>query len=191
MDAHRPGDVLDLLLAHVLERKFDLVPLLVAHDPADANATGFGQSFEPGGNVDPVAIDVASVPDDVADIDPHAELDPAIGRHTGVSLCHLALHFDSPTHRIDDTGEDEEQPIPGGFDDATAVFLDLGIGQLAAKRLQRGEGPLLVSPHQPRVAGYVGGKDRCEPTVDAGWPSILHGASPVANDPTSTRTRAH
>jgi len=58
-----------------------------------------------------------------------------IGRHIGVSLCHLALHFDGATHRIDDAGELEEQAIPGGFNDTAAVFLDLGIGQLAAKRL--------------------------------------------------------
>jgi hypothetical protein len=56
------------------------------------------------------------------------------------------LHFDGATHRIDDTGEHEEQPIPGGFNDTAPVFLDLGMGQLAAKRLWRGEGSLLVSP---------------------------------------------
>jgi hypothetical protein len=56
VNAHRPGDVLDLLLAHILERQFELVPHLVTHDPADADTTGFGQSFEPGGNIHPVAI---------------------------------------------------------------------------------------------------------------------------------------
>src|SRR6516165_6224725 len=101
------------------------------------------------------------------------------GGTPGVSLFHLALHFDSTTHRINDTGEFEEQAISGGLNDTAPMFLDLGIGQLAAKRLQRGEGPLLVRSHQPRVAGHVGREDRGETAFDASWPSSLHGASPV------------
>jgi hypothetical protein len=45
MDAHRPGDVLNLLIAHVLERKGELVTHLITHDPADADPTRFGQGF--------------------------------------------------------------------------------------------------------------------------------------------------
>ena len=46
MDAYWSGDVLDLLLAHVLERKGELVAHLIPHHPADADATRFGQGFE-------------------------------------------------------------------------------------------------------------------------------------------------
>src|SRR5262249_37488169 len=42
VDAHRPRDVLDLLLAHILERKGELVAHLVAHHPADADPPGLG-----------------------------------------------------------------------------------------------------------------------------------------------------
>src|SRR5262245_32947236 len=37
MDWHRPGDVLDLVFAHVLERKMELVAHLIAHVAADAD----------------------------------------------------------------------------------------------------------------------------------------------------------
>jgi hypothetical protein len=39
---------------------------------------------------------------------------------------------------------------------------DLGIAELAADRLQRGERALLVRPRQPRIAGHIGGEDRGE-----------------------------
>jgi len=42
---NRPGDVLDLLLAHVLEREGQLVAYLVAHHAADADATGLRQGL--------------------------------------------------------------------------------------------------------------------------------------------------
>ena len=59
-----------------------------------------------------------------------------LGRHIGISLGHFALYFNGATHRIDDAGEFEEQAVACGFDDATAMLLNLGVGQLAPKRLQ-------------------------------------------------------
>src|SRR5258708_910588 len=44
---HRAGHVLDLLLAPVFEREVELVAHLVAHNPADADPAGLGQSFQP------------------------------------------------------------------------------------------------------------------------------------------------
>ena len=105
MDMHRPSDILDPLLAHVFERKGELVAYLIAHDPADPDPARLGQSFQPCRYIDTVTVDVAIVFDDVADIDPHAELDAAIGRHIGVSFRHLALHLDGTNHRVDDAGK--------------------------------------------------------------------------------------
>ena len=59
VDVHRPGDVLDLLLAQILEREIELVAHLVMHDPADTDAARLGQGFEPCGDIDAVAVDVA------------------------------------------------------------------------------------------------------------------------------------
>src|SRR6516164_1999035 len=184
VDAYWPGDVLDLLRAHVLEREAEFVTDLVAHDPADADPTGLGQGFEPCRDIDPVAVDVASVPDDVAEIDSHAELDAPIGRHLGVSLGHLALNLDSATHRVDDAGELDEQAVAGGFYNAAPVLLDLRIAQLAADRLQFGERAFLVRPHQPRIARNIGGEDRGEPA------GLAHASSPAAKrSPDRNRSR--
>ena len=45
IDAHRPGDVLDLLLAQILEGEVELVAHLVAHHAADADAARLGQGL--------------------------------------------------------------------------------------------------------------------------------------------------
>ena len=154
---HRPGDVLDPLLAAVFEGDVEPVADLVAHHPADADLTRLGQSFEAGGDVDAVAVDVALVEDDVAEVDADAELDPPLRRHVGVALGHRPLDLDGAAHRIDDAGKLDEQPVAGGLDDAAPMLLDLGIRQLAPDRLQRGERAFLVGTHQPRITGNVGG----------------------------------
>jgi hypothetical protein len=151
-----------LLLAHVLEREGEPVAHLIADNAADANPARFGQAFEPCRDVDPVAVDIAPVLDDVAEIDPHAEFDAAIRRHTGVSLGHRALHFDCAAHRVDDARKLDQQPVAGGLDDAATVLLDLGITQLTTQRFEAFERAFLVCPHQPRIRGHIGGKDRSE-----------------------------
>src|SRR5438874_12152893 len=87
---NRPGDVLDLLLAGVVEGEVELVAHLIAHDAADADAARLGQSFEARGDVDAVAIDVVVVADDVADIYADSELNALVGRHIGIAPGHVA-----------------------------------------------------------------------------------------------------
>jgi hypothetical protein len=103
-DAHRPGDVLDLLLAQIIEGEVELVADMVVHRPRHADPAGLGQGFEAGGDVDAVAVDVVVVADDVAEIDADAEFDAPLGRHIGVALGHSLLHLDGAAHRIDDAG---------------------------------------------------------------------------------------
>src|ERR1700737_3372763 len=125
----------------------------------------------------------------IADIDPHPELDAAIGRHIGISLRRLALHFDGATYRVDDARKLDKQAVARSLDDATAMFLDFGVGQLAPKRLQPRERPFLIRPHQARIPRHVRRENCREPTLDATSPCGLHGASPVVDDPTPTGAR--
>ena len=53
------------------------------------------------------------------------------------------------------------------------------IDHVGTQRLEPAERPFLVSPDQPRVAGYISGEDRREATFDTSWPCRLHGASSV------------
>src|SRR6516225_6413745 len=99
--AHRPGDVLDLLFAHVLEWDGELVAHLISYYPADADAARFSQGFKARRDVDTVAKDVVLVDHDVAEIDADAEIDAPVGLHARVARGHLALHLDRATNRID------------------------------------------------------------------------------------------
>ena len=174
-DTHRPGDVLDLLFAHVLERDGELVAYLVSYHPADADAARFSQGLKARCDVDTVAEDVVVVDDDVAEIDADPEIDAPFGVHASIACSHFALHFDRATNRIDHAGKLAEQTVACRVDDATAVLLDLGVGNLSPQRLQRRERAFFVRPHQARVARDVGRQDRCEAPLD---PFLRHGRRP-------------
>src|SRR6516165_4070451 len=62
------------------------------------------------------------------------------------------LHFDGAAHGINHPRELDQHPVAGGLDHPAVMFGDLGIDQFAAMRLQTFVRPLLVHPHQTRVA---------------------------------------
>ena len=178
--AHRPRDVLDLLLAPVVKAETELVAHLVAHDAADADAARARQRLEAGGDVDAVAIDVLPVLDDVAEIDADAKLDPPVGRLLGVAQRHLALHVDGAAHRVDDAGELDQQPVAGDPDDAAAVLLDHRVGELAAQHPQPLEGALLVLADEPRVADDIRCQDRRQSAL---YPRFTHQPAQPKREP--------
>ena len=73
----------------------------------------------------------------------------AIWRYIGGSLRHFTLYFNGATHRVGDAGELQQQAVAYSLDDATSMFLDLGIGQSASYRFKRSERSLLILTHQP------------------------------------------
>ena len=174
VDPHRPGDVLDLLLAQILEDKGQPVADVVVDRIGDEHPAGIGQGFDPRGDVDAVAIEVVALDDHVAEIDADAQFDAAVRRDAGVPLGHRLLHLDRAAHRIDDAGKLHQQAVAGGLDDAAPVLGDLRIEELAAQRLEAFERALLVRPHQPRIPRHIGGEDRGETA------GLAHVASPAA-----------
>jgi hypothetical protein len=99
---------------------------------------------------------------------------------------HRCLYLGRATQRIDDAGELDQEPVTGRLDDAAPMARDLRVYHLGAQRLKPAERAFLVGFDQARVAYDIGREDRREPTFDASLPCGLHGASPVAHDPTST-----
>src|SRR5262249_49592308 len=148
-------DVLDLLLAEVVEGDVEAVAHLLVRRGTEANPAGLSQRFEPGGNVYPVAEEVAILDDDVTDIDPHAKVDAPLCRRRGVAGIHLPLHLDRTAHRVDDAGELDKEAVAASFDDATPVLGDFGIAEFATNRTQRRERALFVLAHQSRIAGDI------------------------------------
>ena len=164
-DAHRPGDVLDLLLAQILERDIELVADFVAHDPADADAARLGQPFQPRRDIDAVAEDVAVLDDDVAQVDADAELDaPVLGTpafRSAIPRCTSTAQRTASTTLANSTSS----PSPVVLTmrpRCSAIF-----GSLSSRRiaLKRGERAFLVPPHQPRVAGDIRRQYRSQPAL--------------------------
>ena len=132
IDVHWPSDVFELLVPHVFEDEIELARGILLNAGRDADAARLGQSFEPCCDIDAVAKDVAILDDDVADIDPDAELDAVVGRHVRVAPDHFALHLDGTAQCIHHTAELDEQTVASGFDEAATVSDDLRIYDLGA-----------------------------------------------------------
>jgi hypothetical protein len=140
----RASYVLDPLLPCILEREIELVAHLVTYDAIDADPARLGQSFESRRDVNTIAIDVAAVLDDVAEIDPDTELDAPLLRLSGVTLGHLVLNFNGATYRIDNAGELNQEPVAGRLHNPAAVLLNLRVGKFASQLFERSESAFLV-----------------------------------------------
>ena len=138
----------------------------------DADAAGPGDAFEPGGDVDAIAIDIVALEHHVADIDADAQLEALVGGNSARLLGEGPLQRDSAGHRVEGAGELGEEPVAGGLDDAPAMRGDAGVEHRGLQRLEAGQRALLVSAHEAAVADQIGSQDGCEPS--------LHGPSPFS-----------
>jgi len=114
-------------------------------------------------------MDVLAVDDDIAEVDTHPKGDPLVFWHAGIAAGHALLHLDGAAHRLDHARELDQDAVAGRLHDAAEVLLDLRIDQLTAMGLELRKGPRLIRPHQPAVAGDIGGQDGSELAFDALW----------------------
>src|SRR5262244_964010 len=91
IDTNWPRDVLDALLAPILERVWELVPDLIADHSADADPAGFCQRLQTRRNIHAVTEDVLLLSDHVADVDADAKLGAPVIWHFPFAVDHLAL----------------------------------------------------------------------------------------------------
>ena len=134
----------------------------------NADAAGVGDAFQPGRDIDAVAKNVVVVDDDVADMDADAEFDAFCLGDVDIAQAHRALHLDRAAHRVHRAAELDQHAVAGGFDDAAAIFGDLGIDQRLAEGFQAGQRALLVDAHQPAIAGDVRREDCRQPSLHPG-----------------------
>jgi hypothetical protein len=121
-------------------------------------------------HVHAVAIDIVTLDDDVAQIDPDAKIDPPVGGYVLVSAGHALQNRHGALHRADDTGELHQGAVTHELHDAPFVRGNFRIDQLGAMRLERHQGSRLVSLHEPAVAHHVGGQDGGETAFHVGPP---------------------
>ena len=158
-------DVLQRLLAGVLEGEVEPVADMIAHRCRDADAARLGDALQARRHIDAVAENVAVLDDDVAEIDADAELDAAVLRHVGVAAGHAALDFGGAGDSVHHAREFHQHAVAGQLDDAALVLGDLAVDQFLAMRLERGKRGGLVDAHQPAIADHVGRQYGGEPSV--------------------------
>src|SRR5262249_54027377 len=151
IDPHRPRDVLQLLLTRVLEVHVELVAHLTVGVVGNANAARLRDVFEPSSDVDAVAENVTVLNDNVTDVDADTELDALVGSHSRVALGHTALQLDGAPDGIHGANELDQNPVASTFDDASAMFGDIGFEKFAPVCVEARKRAFLVGPHKPAV----------------------------------------
>ena len=160
VDAHRELDVLELLLANVLELEVEPVADIIADRLGHRDAARFGDAFEPCCDINAIAKDIVVIDDHVAKIDADAELNPPVFGYPRIANRHFALDLRGALDRIHNAGKFDQHAVAGQLDDSSLVFGDGRIDQLGAMGLEASQRADFIGAHQPAVADYVGGKDR-------------------------------
>ncbi len=128
-------------------------------------AARVGQTLQPVGDVDAVAVDVVALDDHVAEIDADAELKPAIGRNVGIALGLGALDLDRAAQRIDHAVELDQQPVAHGLDQPAVMGGDLRLEHLVQVGLKARARPFLVGLAEAAIAGDIGDHHGGEPAL--------------------------
>ena len=156
---------LRLLVAGIRKGGVDLAAHLPECVIGDADAASFGNAFQPRGNIDAVAEDVALVDDDVADVNADAQFDAPVGGFVRIALRHSALLLDGAAGGVHGAAEFDQDAVAGAFDDAAAMLGDRRLQQFATMSVEPGERAFLVRPHQPAVAGNIPGENGRKPPL--------------------------
>src|SRR6516165_3243834 len=90
-----PRNVLELLLAYILEADFETSVDILLHPARNANPTGFGQSLQTCRHVHAVAPYVGAVDDEVTCVNAYTKLYSLLLGQAGIALAHRALNLDA------------------------------------------------------------------------------------------------
>src|SRR6516162_8591905 len=150
---HRPRDILDLLLADVIEGVRESVADMVADGARDADPARRRERLHPGSDIYAVAEDVVLFYDHVAEIDADAEPDPALFGYVRLTVDHPALHLDRAPHDIHHARELGKKAVTGVLYDAATMLLDLRLDQLAEMGLEALVRSLLIGGHKREEPG--------------------------------------
>src|SRR5262245_13593038 len=123
--ADRLDDVLELLLASVLEANVQLALDLAVDLARDEDAAWIGGAFKPGSDVDPVAINIALlVNNHVAQIDADPQLKRALVRRE------VILNFQPAFYGSQRAGKFREDAVSGCLNEATLMVAEAGLNHL-------------------------------------------------------------
>ncbi len=149
------------LLAEIGKLGRDFAAHLAKSVFRDADAAGFGDALEPCGDIDAVAEDIVPLDQYVAAMDADAPFHAAFGGYARIALRRQLLQCQGALHGADHRAELDQHAVAGGLDDPPAMMGDERIGG-SAMLAQCLCGARFVEPHQPAVAGHIGGENSGE-----------------------------
>ena len=172
--ADRPSDILEGLLAHICKDEVEPAGRVLLNPSGYANPARIGERFEPRGDIDSVAKNVAILEDDVALMDADAQLDAAVWRTVATPISYFALDPYRTAERIDDADELDEKPVAGGLDQPAAMRRNRRVDHLGPNEPEPMQRAFLVGTDQARIARDIGRQDRRQPAFSAILPRGVH-----------------
>jgi hypothetical protein len=160
IDAHGPGNILHRQLALVAEDTRYLVANLVICSAGNAQSARIGQSLQPRGDVNAVAVDIVGLYDDIAKVHADTKVDAPVAWDVCVAFDHSNLDFECAAHGIDDACKLHQRAVTGALDDPAAMTFDRRAHRCSLKGAQPLVRRLLVEFHEPGIADHVHDQNR-------------------------------
>src|SRR5437870_542501 len=160
VDANRVLNVLELLFAAVFKRYLKAIPNVIANRLRNGDATRLRHTFKARGHIHAVAVDVVAFDNDVAQINPDAELDRALR----CSRAHRGLNLRRAGDSVHHARKLGQHTVTGEFNNAAAMLGDLGIDYFLPDLLELSQRPGFVMAHQPAVPDDIG-SENCSKTA--------------------------
>jgi hypothetical protein len=157
------GDILEALLAEILERQIELRLYVLVNHGGQADAPRIGQIFEAGSNIYAISVYIVAFDDHITEVNADTKFDAQRLWDFRISRGHLSLNIDSAFHGVYDAGELGQCAVAHQLDDAAMVRGDLGINELSAVDLEALERAGLILAHETRIARHVGDKNGGKP----------------------------
>jgi hypothetical protein len=109
---HRARNILNSLVAEILVFEIEFSLDLVQGPLGEANPAGFGKPLQASRDVDPVAIDVFDLNNDIAQMHPDPEVNTALLGYIGVAFGRAPLDGERAFDPVNHTGELDERTSP-------------------------------------------------------------------------------
>src|SRR5205814_5326406 len=158
INANRIGDIFHALLAQSGKADIHFVHRVIERGSGDANAARLCHRLQTRGDVYSIAIDIVSLNNDVAEIDPNAKPDLLHVGRAPITVGHFALDRSGTLDSIDDASELDECAVPHEFDDTAVEFFYRGVDHFSAATLQSRQRADLILTHEAAVANHIGSK---------------------------------
>ncbi len=160
-DLYRTADVLQLVLAAVVEDVLDPEFDKIAHGPRHRDTTRLGQGLDAGSQIHTVAEDVLVfvIDDHFSEVDADAEQHALLLAQGLIEARHPFLDVDRGGYRRHGGAEFGQHGIACGAHEATAAGIDRRTPDLGLGRLEMAEGACLRAFHHPGEPGEVGMDD--------------------------------